>query len=129
MLLLQEVVEVVTAGGETVPGVGWTDTTIAVPELWVPAVALVIPVLTALVTRYRAPGQRLAYSFVSIVLAGVLAAVAALLDDVPDTIGGVATAFALAIVASVTSYALVWSGANREPGKGIDETFARGGIV
>jgi hypothetical protein len=127
-MLLAEVVEVVTEGGEVVPGVEWTDMTIALPALWVPAVAAFIPVLTALITKYRAPGRRLVYSFVSIVLAGILAGVGALLDDVPDTIGGIATAVALAIVTSVTSYALIWSGAGKDGG-GINETLARGGVV
>lgn len=120
--------EVVTTGGDDL-GREWTDTTIALPEAWWPLLGTAIPPLTALIARYRQPGQRLAYGLLSIALAIVVAVIGALVDQVPDTVGGVATTASMALVASVISYLLVWSNAGRGPGNGINETLRRGGVV
>lgn len=126
-LMLTLAQEVVTEGGAG-EGLGWSDTTIVLPPLWVPVVGSLIPVLTALVAKYRAPGQRLIYSVLGIVFAAVLATVAALLDDIPDTVGALATAFGISVATSVIAYLTVWSGAGRGT-NGINETLARGGVV
>jgi hypothetical protein len=68
--------------------------TVAIPGSWATIVALFIPIVTALVTRWRAEGARGAQAAVALVLSALLAVWTLLADDVPnDTVLDVVAAF------------------------------------
>lgn len=78
--------------------------TVVIPFSWASFVALFIPVVTALVVRYRQSDKRV-HIAVSLLLSAALAAWAALTDDVPDdTVLSVLSAFMGVIVPAVVSY-------------------------
>ena len=123
-----------TAGPDPTPDSWWDlGAGLALPAAWVPIVALFIPVLVGLVTRYRAPGQRLAHALVAVVLSGVLAAVAMLVDATPDTVGGLLSAFLAAFLTQLGAYTGLWSMIGRgqtTDGRtaGINEALPKAGL-
>lgn len=81
---------------------------VALPESWVVIVSLLIPVLTAIVSRYRG-STKVVQALVALVASGVLAAVGMLTDDVPnDTVGSIVTAFLVVFIPAVMSYLGFW---------------------
>lgn len=83
-------------------------TTVVIPELWVPIVALFIPVFTAVVTRYRAD-SRLLQALVAVIASGVLAVISAVTDDVPgDTVQSLAIAFLTVFIPQLAAYIGFW---------------------
>ena len=84
------------------------DTIVAFPVGWGSLVALFIPLLTALVTRYRAGTSRI-HAIIAHVLSGVVAVLQMLTDDIPnDTWQSILAAFFGVIIPAVVSYLAVW---------------------
>lgn len=84
------------------------DTIVAFPVGWGSLVALFIPLLTALVTRYRAGASRM-HAIIALVLSGIVAVLQMLTDDIPnDTWQTILAAFFAVIIPAVISYLSVW---------------------
>lgn len=78
--------------------------TVVLPVAWQTMLALFVPIVTALVVRFRGSDKRI-HVVVSLVLSGVLAVWALLADDVPnDTVLQIAAAFIAPISLAVVSY-------------------------
>jgi hypothetical protein len=93
---------------------------IAVPSVWLPIVsALVIPVLTGLVARYKS-ANRLPHALIAFVASGVLAAVWLLVDqDGGDTFVSLVVAFIMTFGSQLAAYLGVW-----QPVVKLDERLA-----
>ena len=95
------------------------DTVVAFPVGWGSLVALVIPVVTAAVTKFR-EGNSKVHAVVALVLAGVVAVLQMLTDDVPnDTWQSVFATFLAVVVPAVVSYIAVW-----QPVADVNKTIA-----
>lgn len=81
------------------------DTFLSIGPQWLPLVsAIVVPFLTALVTRFRGDNTRV-HAIVAIFLSAVLATIAALTDDVrQDTLWSLFLVFCLAFGPTLLSY-------------------------
>lgn len=85
-----------------------SDAIVAIPIGWASVVALVIPVLTAIVTRYRA-ASRLPQAVVAFVASGALAVVQMLTDDMPnDTLQALVAGFLGVFVPMLAAYLGFW---------------------
>lgn len=82
--------------------------TVVFPAAGALIVAPFLPLLVALVTKYRPSGQRLPQAIAAIVLSAVVTVVALLLDDDPDTLGSVVGTFAGVFAAQLGAYLGVW---------------------
>lgn len=81
--------------------------TVVIPTTWASFVALFIPIVVAVVVRYRDSDKKV-HVVVSLLLSGVLAAWTLLTDEVPnDTFLQVLAAFFGVIVPAVVSYLTV----------------------
>lgn len=97
--------------------------TVVIPVPYQTLLALAIPFVTALVTKFRG-GNTIVHAAIATVLAALLAVWALLTDNVPnDTFLDVAAAFLSTIVASLIAYFVVVKPANLNaklaPDKGI----------
>lgn len=85
-----------------------SDHLVAIPIGWASIVALFIPVLTAVVVKYR-QSTRAPQAIVAFAAAGALAVLQMLLDDVPnDTVASIAAAFLGVFIPMVASYIGFW---------------------
>jgi hypothetical protein len=83
--------------------------TVVIPLSWASVVALFVPVVTALITRYRAEGNRAPQAVVAFVLSGLLAVWTLLGDDVPnDTVMDAVSAFLGTFVPQLAVYLGLW---------------------
>lgn len=83
-------------------------TAVAIPIGWGSVVALLIPLLTAMVTRYRGD-TRLPQAVIAFVAAGAVTVVQLLLDDIPgDTVQQLVAGFLGVFVPMVASYLGFW---------------------
>lgn len=83
---------------------GFLDTVVGLPVGWGSLVALVIPLLVALVTKYR-QGNSTVHAIMSVAIAAVVAVLQMLTDDIPqDTWQMVFATFLGVIVPAVTAY-------------------------
>lgn len=80
---------------------------VAIPSMWLPVVGILIPFLTAVVTRYRADSSTV-HAMIAIVASGVVVVVQALVDDVPDTATSLGIAFLMVIGPAIGSYLGFW---------------------
>jgi putative effector of murein hydrolase LrgA (UPF0299 family) len=81
--------------------------TVVLPVAWQTILALFVPIVTALVVKFRGSDKKI-HILVSLVLSGALAVWALLADDVPnDTVLQIMSAFIAPIVVAVTSYLTV----------------------
>jgi hypothetical protein len=84
------------------------DTVVAFPVGWGSLVALVIPLFTALVTKFR-EGNSKVHAAVALLLAGLVAVLQMLTDDIPnDTWQSVFATFLAVLVPAVVAYLAVW---------------------
>lgn len=92
-------------------------------SFWVAVVAVFIPPLTALVTRWRAGSEPNVHRLVAVVLTVGLDVAAALTDDRPDDFKTLFVRGLTILVAQVAAYKAVWEGARvnerMAPSKGI----------
>jgi TctA family transporter len=101
-----------------------TDSTVAIPLGWASIVALFVPVLTAVVTRYR-DSNRAPQAIIAFTASGVLAVVQMLLDDMPnDSLLSILSGFLAVFIPMLASYIGFWQpvlDVNRKvaPDKGI----------
>jgi hypothetical protein len=97
--------------------------TVVLPVSWQTILALFIPLVTALVVKFRGSDKKI-HIAISLVLSSALAAWALLVDDVPnDTVLQIVSAFIAPIVVSLASYLTVGKAARVNerlaPNKGI----------
>lgn len=86
--------------------INW-GSTVTLPVAWQTMFALFIPIVTALVVKFRGSDKRV-HIAISLVLSSVLAVWALLADDVPnDTVLQIVSAFIAPITVAVTSYLTV----------------------
>lgn len=83
------------------------DTAIVLPDVWVPLVAALIPLLTAAVVR-GGRSRNPARALVALGAAGLVAALSALVDAGDATVGSAVSAFLTAVVVQFTSYQAGW---------------------
>lgn len=84
------------------------DDVVALPIGWASVVALFIPVLVAAATKYRI-STRVPQAIMAIGLAGAVATLQALTDDVPnDTVQSLVAAFLGVFVPMVAAYLGFW---------------------
>lgn len=84
------------------------DNVVALPIGWASVVALFVPVLVSVVTKYRV-STRLPQALVAFVAAGALAVVQMLTDDIPnDTVQSMVAAFLAVFVPMVAAYLGFW---------------------
>ena len=80
---------------------------IAIPEMWVPLIAALIPLIAAFAVKPA--GSNLARAAVALIAAGVLAAVEALVDGDPDTTASILSVFGTAVITALTAYHAFWA--------------------
>lgn len=80
---------------------------VTIPTIWLPVIGLLIPFLTAMVTKYRAHSSRV-HAAVAIVASGLVVVVQALIDDVPDSFTSLLISFLMVIGPAIGSYLGFW---------------------
>lgn len=99
-------------------------TVITVPSVLIPLLATLIPVLTAVVARYRG-SSKVAEALIAIVASGGLSVLSLVLDDTPgDTTTQLAVAFAVVLVTQLASYLTFW-----KPVVNINERLSKTGVI
>ena len=80
---------------------------VTIPTVWLPVIGMLIPVLTAVVTRYRADSKAVPAA-VAIIASGVVTVTQSLMDDTPDTTTTLLIGFLMVIGPAVGSYIGFW---------------------
>lgn len=83
------------------------DTSLVLPEVWVPVVAAFVPILSALAVKPE--GSNWVRAAISIAAVAVLAVVTQVTDSVPgDTVEGLVSTFLVSLVTAISSYTALW---------------------